>query len=89
MQGRSRRRSSSIEEIKELVDEVLYEVREARAAFEFDDEFMGVTLSIAEEIEPVMQQMQSALADDNYEFKDEDLPLVVNVPQYLMPYKRY
>ena len=79
-----------MEEFKELVDEVLYEVREARAVFEFDDEFMGDILSIAEEIEPVMQQMQSTLADGNYEIKDEDLsfmPLVVNAPQYLIPYK--
>jgi len=37
-----------------------------------------------------MQQMQASLADNTYAFKDENLPfmpLVLNAPQYLMPYK--
>ena len=53
-----------MEESKELVDEVLYEVREARTVFEFDDAFKGDTLSIAEEIEPVMQQTGMVLKSD-------------------------
>ena len=50
---------------------------------------MGDTLSIAVEIEPVMQQMQSRLADGRYEFDDDlpFMPLVVNALQYLIPCK--
>jgi|GEM_PF-4040918 len=81
-----------MEGFKELVDDVLYEVREAQAAFEFDEGFMGDSLSITEEIEPVIHQMQAMPEKGDYEFNDQDLsfmPLVQNAPQYLMPCKHY
>ena len=88
--GRGMLRARSLDEYKSLVKDVLYEIDEIKAAFEFDGVEMDDAQRISEQLQPGLTTLLASLEDDSYQFGTDTLGFmqnVANVPQIVIPYK--
>jgi len=88
--GRGMLRARSLDEYKSLVEDVLYEIDEIKAAFEFDGVEMDDAQRISEQLLPGLTLLKSSLEDDSYQFGSDTMGFmqnVANVPQIVIPYK--
>ena len=88
--GRGMLRARSLDEYKMLVKDVLYEIDEIKAAFEFDGVEMDDAQRISEQLQPGLKVLLNSLEDDSYQFGSDTLGFmqnVANVPQIVIPYK--
>jgi len=84
------KRPNTIEDYVYLVQSALDDVIDLKMAAEYDMEDMGEALSFVDNLETEVTKLLSELKSGNYEFKDEDLPLmsIVNAQNDLMlPFK--
>lgn len=84
------KRPNTIDAYIYLVQSALDDVIDLKMSAEYDMEDMGEALSFVDELENEVKKLLSNLKSDNYEFKDEDLPLmsIVNAQNDLMlPFK--
>ena len=74
----------------ELVNQALIDVEELRNAIEYDEEFMGGALGVAENLENNLRALYASLIGGSYQFADEDLDFMVIVntaPEVWLPFK--
>ncbi len=74
----------------ELVSQALIDVEELRSSIEYDEEFMGGALSVAEKLENNLRALYASMIGGSYQFADEDLDFmaVVNTtPEIWLPFK--
>jgi len=74
----------------ELVKQALIDTEELRSSIEYDEEFMGGAMGLAEKLENNLKSLYASLSDDSYQFADEDLDFmdVVNkAPDVWVPFK--
>ncbi len=73
-----------------LVQSALDDVIDLKMSAEYDMDDMGAVLSFIGELEKEVTKLLSDIKTDNYEFKDEDLPLmnIVNAQNdFMLPCK--
>ena len=83
-------RAADMNEYLELIKEALYEVRDVRAAGEFDDGFMDATSVYTDALEPVLVKMVDDIENDTYQFSKEALPFMTMVraaSQLALPFR--
>lgn len=74
----------------ELVNQALIDAEELRSSIEYDEEFMGDAMGIAERLENSLQSLYASLTGGSYQFADEDLdfmPIVNTAPDVWLPFK--
>ena len=83
-------RAKSVEQYVYLVDQILDELFDLRAAAEYDMDSMGASMNFLEHLETQVKTLRNSMADGSYEFADENLPfmeLVKNTDDRLLPFK--
>lgn len=74
----------------ELVNQALIDVEELRSAIEYDEEYMGEALGLAERLENNLRSLYASLIGGSYQFADEDLDfmeIVNTAPDVWVPFK--
>ena len=74
----------------ELVNQALIDAEELRSSIEYDEEFMGGAMEVAEKLENQLKSLYAAMRDGSYAFADEDLAfmeLVNSAPDVWLPFK--
>lgn len=65
-----------MEDFAHMLEQILYELDELRAAVEYDEEYMGDALVFLPPLEQDIRAMYEQAKSGEYTFKDEDLPFV-------------
>lgn len=74
----------------ELVNQAMIDAEELRSAIEYDEEYMGDAMGIAETLENKLRSLYASLVDGSYEHADEDLAfmeIVNTAPDVWVPFK--
>ena len=77
-------------EYQDLVQQVLDDMLDLRAAVEYDEEFMGGVLIFVDELETGIRQLLASMAKGEYQFSEHELPfmaIVRNTDAHLLPFK--
>lgn len=83
-------RPTTQEAYVELVNQAMIDAEELRSSIEYDEEYMGDAMGIAEELETSLKSLYAAMQDGCYAFADEDLPymsIVNTAPDVWLPFK--
>ncbi len=74
----------------ELVKQALINVAELRSSIEYDEEFMGAAIEMAEKLENNIKSLYASLLGGSYQFADKDLDfmaIVNTAPDVWIPFK--
>jgi len=84
------KRPQTLEAYTDLVEQALFETRDLRAIAEYDEgEGMGGALVFVDELEKELITLKAALQSGDYEFADEDLPIMAiatSQPSSVLPF---
>ena len=83
-------RPATQEAYVELVNQALIDAEELRSSIEYDEEYMGDAMGIAEKLENHLKSLYAAMQDGSYTFADEDLAfmeIVNTAPDVWLPFK--
>lgn len=83
-------RPSTQEAYIELVNQALIDAEELRSSIEYDEEYMGGAMGMAETLENNLKSLYASLIGGSYQFADEDLDFieVINTaPDAWVPFK--
>jgi len=86
----SMNRPSTQEAYIELVNQAMIDVEELRSSIEYDEEFMGGAIDIAEKLENNLKSLYASLIGGSYQFADQDLDfmeVVDTAPEIWLPFK--
>lgn len=81
----------SMAQLKDMIQQVLDELGDLRAAIEYDEEFMDGAMALLEPLEREVQGLNAQIQTSDYQFGGEDLaymPMVNNADVRLLPFKQ-
>jgi hypothetical protein len=83
-------RPKTLEAYIELVNRAMIDAEELRRAIEYDEEYMGGAMGIAETLENNIKSLYASLIGGSYQHADEDLDfmeIVNTAPEVWLPFK--
>ncbi len=81
---------NSLEEYKDLLKEVLYEIADLRASIEYDEEFSEGIYSFVDDLDSGVNGLLTRIESGDYEFAKGELDfmeIVESAPNHLLPFK--
>lgn len=84
------RRARDIDELREMVEQAVFELAELRAALEFEPEEMEPVSGFLAGVEQGVERLRRALADGSHRFGGADLPfmpVVRRASTHFLPFK--
>jgi len=84
-------RARSMQEYRDLIQQALFETADLRASAEFDEEYMGDSMTFTDPLEAALRDLEREVAQDTYVFGGEDLPfmpIVVATAPSVLPFRQ-
>jgi len=84
------KRARTVEEYVGLIKDAIYEIEDMRAAIEFDEEGMGASNKVIDELEEYLKEIYDLMMSGDYCWRTGDLKymeLIRNVDDGVVPFR--